>query len=81
MTLGEIEIALKKVTDDQIVQDELLNRLEQVVERNTEAIAQNSAAIGHLADGMVLMQPAMDRLFDYRDRFIRGLEGDGHRGA
>jgi hypothetical protein len=74
MTLEEVEVTLKKITDQQIVQGELLNRVEQVTARNSEAIA-------HLADGMQTMQSAMQRLFEHMDRFIRGLEGNGRRGA
>ena len=72
MTPQEMERAL-------IVQGELLHRVEQLVARNAEAIARNTEAIGKLADGMTLMQGAMVRLFEHMDRFIRGLESDGHR--
>ncbi len=84
MTIDEIEVSLKKLTDNQVVQGEILNRLEQVVARNSEAIARNSEAIarnteaiGHLADGTQVMQAAMGKLFDHMERFIRGLEGNG----
>lgn len=54
MTLGEMEIALKKVADNQIVQGELLNRTDQLIARNAEAIARLAGrhaghAIGHAA--------------------------------
>ncbi|HEV3278190.1 MAG TPA: hypothetical protein VG860_15340 [Terriglobia bacterium] len=71
MTLGEVEVALQRLTENQIVQGELLGRLERVVERNTEAI-------GRLTDRMDVMQSAMERLFEHMDRFIRGLESNGH---
>ena len=74
MTLAEMEVALKKVADNQIVQGELLNRIEQMVARNSEAI-------GRLAEGQQLMQGAMHRMFEQMDRFIRGLEGNGRRGT
>ena len=64
----------------QIVHGELLGRVELVVMRNSEAIAGNTEAIARLTDGMQIMQAAMHRLFEHMDRFIRGLEGDGHRG-
>lgn len=107
MTNAEMEASLKRLTDSQIVQGELLNRVEQVVAlnsesiarnteaiaRNTEAIAHNASAIGHLAgamqsmhdsmqtmhDNLQVMQTAMHKLFEQIDRFIRGLENDGHR--
>lgn len=85
MTVEEIEISLKRLADVQLVQSEFLTRLERVVAQNTEAIAQHTEAIGRhtevitkLADGMQLMQSAMERLFEHMDRFIRGLESDGH---
>ncbi len=72
MTFEEMERGL-------IVQGELLNRVDQAVARNTEAIARNTEAIGKLADGMLTMQGAMRSLFERMDRFIRGLESDGHK--
>jgi hypothetical protein len=72
MTFEEMERAL-------IVQGELMHRVEQAVAHNTEAIAQNTAAIGKLSDGMLIMQGAMKSLFERMDRFIRGLESDGHQ--
>ncbi len=72
MTFEEMERGL-------IVQGELLNRVDQAVARNTEAIARNTEAIGKLADGMLIMQGAMRSLFERMDRFIRGLESDGHK--
>lgn len=74
MTLAEVEVALSRLTDNQIVQGELLGRLERVVERNSQAIER-------LTDRMDVMRSAMERLFEHMDRFIRGLEGNGHRGA
>ncbi|MGH9355164.1 MAG: hypothetical protein ACRD10_03455 [Terriglobia bacterium] len=97
-----MEVSLKKLVGNQVVQGELLSRLEQVVARNTEAIAQNTEAIGQVAQAtsrvaevtarlaesaaatngrMDVMQAAMERLFEHIDRFIRGLEGNGHRPA
>lgn len=74
MTLAEVEVALSRLTDNQIVQGELLGRLERVVERNSQAIER-------LTDRMDVMQSAMERLFEHMDRFVRGLEGNGHRSA
>jgi hypothetical protein len=116
MSLAEIEVALKKLADNQVVRGELLSRLERVVERNSEAIAEQGSildrhgrAIESLANGMIgmqsvltrviehvghlgekvdrltdqvqIMQSGMDRLFERMDRFIRGLEANGRRGA
>ena len=38
MTLEEVDVAIKKIVDVQVVQGELLNRLENAVEGNTAAI-------------------------------------------
>ena len=74
MTLAEVEVALNRLTDNQIVQGELLGRVERVVVSNAEAIER-------LTDRMDVMQSAMERLFEHMDRFVRGLEGNGHRSA
>jgi DNA-directed RNA polymerase specialized sigma24 family protein len=74
VTLAEVEVALNRLTDNQIVQGELLGRVERVVVSNAEAI-------GRLTDRMDVMQSAMERLFEHMDRFVRGLEGNGHRSA
>lgn len=79
MTNEEMERGLRTLADNPIVQGELLHRTEQVVARNSEAIQRNSEAISKLADGMIVMQAAMERLFDHLDRFIRGLESNGHQ--
>lgn len=55
-----------------------LHLLEAVVAENSAAIARNTESIAKLGDGMIIMQAAMQRLFDHMDRFIRGLERDGH---
>lgn len=123
MSLAEVEVALKKVADNQVVQGELLSPLERVVERNSEAIAghgsildRHGRAIESLANGMIgmqsaltrivehvgllgehvghlgekvdrltdqvqIMQSGMKRLFERMDRFIRGLETNGHQGT
>ncbi len=86
MTNEEIERRLTLLSENQIVQGELLNRIEQTVARNAEAIAnsreaieRNSEAIGRLADRMLGMVSAMERLFEHMDRFIRGLGSNGQK--
>ncbi len=69
-----MEKSLIALRDNQVVQGQILNRVELAVERNTEATAK-------LADGMILLQSAMKGLAETMDRFIRGLERDGHRGS
>jgi hypothetical protein len=90
--MGKSLVALR---DNQVVQGEILNRVELALERNTEAIARNSEAIAQnseasarhseaiarLADGFLLLQSAMKGLTETVDRFIRGLEHNGNRGG
>ena len=94
MTYEEMEKSLVALRDNQVVQGEILNRLELAVERNSEAIARNSDAIARnsdaiagnsdaiakLADGFLLLQAAMKGLAETVDRFIKGLETNGHHG-
>ena len=100
MIFAEVEQSLKELRDNQIVQGQILHRvetnlevlgerldrLEVVVEQNSLAIARNTEAIGKLADGFVLVQSAMKGLVQTVeglsatvDKFIRGMEGSGHR--
>lgn len=83
---------MKELRDNQVVQGRLLHRvetnldrLEGVVEQNSQAIARNTEAIGKLADGFILLQSALkgmveavEGLSTTVDRFIRGMEHDGH---
>jgi hypothetical protein len=87
MTFEEMEKSLIALRDNQVVQGEILNRVELAVERNAEAIARNSEAIARnseaiakLTDGFLLLQAALKGLTETVDRFIRGLGTDGHHG-
>ena len=80
MTFEEMEKSLIALRDIQVVQGEILNRVELAQERNAEAIARNSEAIAKLVDGFLLLQAAIKGLTETVDRFIRGLETNGHRG-
>jgi prophage DNA circulation protein len=86
MTYEEMEKSLVALRDNQVVQGALLGRLELAVERNaeaiarnTEAIARNSEAIEKLADGFILLQAAVKGLAETVERFVKGLENNGHR--
>lgn len=64
-----------------------MHRVETNLDRVEAMIQQNALAIGKLADGMTLLQSAMkgmvqtvEGLSATVERFIRGMEGDGHRG-
>jgi methyl-accepting chemotaxis protein len=92
MTFEEMEKSVKELRDNQIVQgyrlgrtESNLDRLEMLVERNAQQIERNSQAIEKLAHGFMLLQSAMegmvrsvDGLSATVDRFIRGMEHNGH---
>jgi len=87
MTFEEMEKSLIALRDNQVVQGQILNRVEQAVERNTEAIARiteavarNTQAITKIADGFILLQAAMKGMAETVERFVKGLDHNGHRG-
>lgn len=92
MTFEEMEQSVRGLSDNQVVQGHLLHRVEMNLDRLEENVGrvegiveQNSKAIGKLADGFVLLQSAMkgmvqsvEGLSATVDRFIRGMERNGH---
>jgi uncharacterized coiled-coil protein SlyX len=86
MTFEEMERGLKGLEDSATVQGAMMHRLENNLDRlETDlsrlerVVAHNGEAIGKLAGQMLVMQSALERLFERLDRFIRGLESDGHK--
>lgn len=86
MTFEELEQSVRELRDNQAVQGQLLHRVGSNLDRLEGMVEQNSRAIGQLADGMALLQSAMKGLVQTVEgltvtveRFIRGMEGDGHR--
>jgi len=87
--------SMKEWRDNQVVQGEILHRvesrldrLELVVEQNSQAMARNTEAIGKVLGGMALLQSAMKGMVQTAEglsatvaRFIRGLQGAGHHPA
>lgn len=66
------EKRMARVEDNLIVQGELLNRVDQRLDRLASVVEKNS-------EEMRLMQAAMTSLFQRMDAFIRGLERrNGH---
>jgi methyl-accepting chemotaxis protein len=66
VTPEEMEQSVNELRDNQVVQGQLLHRvegrfdrIELIVERNALAIQQNTQAIGKLADGMEHLQAAI----------------------
>jgi len=92
VTFEEMEQSVRGLSDNQVVQGHLLHRVEVNLDRLEENVGrvegiveQNSKAIGKLADGFVLLQSAMkgmvqsvEGLSATVDRFIRGMERNGH---
>ena len=79
MTYEEMQQSLKELRDNQVVQGELVFRVEKNLDRLEGMVEANTEAIAKLADGAVLLQSAMKSMVDTVDRFIRGMEGNGHK--
>jgi len=86
MTFEEMQQSMRDLRDNQIVQGQILNRVELNLESMGErlgrlgsVVEQNSIAINKLTDGQVLLTSAMKGLEDTIERFIRGMEGNGHK--
>lgn len=78
MTFDEMQQSMKELRDNQVVQGQLLFRVETNLERLEEKLDRLEGVVEKLADGAVLMQSAMKGLIATVDRFIRGMEGNGH---
>ncbi|MHB8653609.1 MAG: hypothetical protein ACYDA9_06995 [Terriglobia bacterium] len=79
MTYEEMQQSLKELRDNQVVQGEIVFRVEKNLDRLEGMVEANTEAIAKLADGAVLLQSAMKSMVDTVDRFIRGMEGNGHK--
>ena len=71
MTFDEMQQSMKDLRDNQVVQGQLLHRVETNLDRLEEKVER-------LADGFILLQSAMKGLVQTVDRFIRGMEHNGH---
>ncbi len=91
MTLQEIEHSFKiheqrfnRIEDNLAVQGEILNRIDQRLDRVTERMEGLTEIAKLHTNQMAVMQSAMTALFQRMDAFIRGLErgnGDTPAGA
>ncbi len=79
MTFEEMERGLTGMQDNMTVQGVMmhrfennLDRLEAVVAQNSEAIARNSEAIHHLANGQVSLNSAVNSLLGFVQRLADG---------
>ena len=89
LTLEEMNQAMSQVKDNLVVQGQLLHglgtnldRLEADMAASRRDFDERIIALVQRADEdreqLRIMQSAMARLFEHMDRFIRGLESDGH---
>jgi hypothetical protein len=90
--LGRVERLVESNSQAIASHDEILTRheraiesivngmvsLQSVVARLVDAVAGMQGEIRELAEGQRAMQTSMDHLFERMDRFIRGLESNGH---
>lgn len=74
MTLGEVEVALKKLTGNQVVQGELLGRLERVTAENTEAIADLTKVVAHNTRAIANLTEVANRHSESITRLTDGLQ-------
>ena len=75
---------LQIIEDNLIVQGEILNRVDQRLERVTDRIEGLTSIVGTHTNQLAVMQSAMTALFQRMDAFIRGLErgnGDAPQGG
>jgi predicted nucleic acid-binding Zn-ribbon protein len=92
VTFEEMEQSLKGLRDNQVVQGQLLHRVEMNLDRLEDKVEQLAdkldrleGVVEKLADGFVVLQSAMkgmvqsvEGLSATVDRFIRGMERNGH---
>ncbi len=88
MTFEEMEKSLLPLHDHQVAEGVMLHRVENNLDRLEAMVEKNTQAIEKLAEiaeshesRLQVMQAAMTALFERMDRFIRGLESDGHKGG
>jgi hypothetical protein len=70
---------MKELQDNQIVQGYRLGRTESNLDRLEADLHRLEVVTEKLADGFILLQSAMKGLTETVERFIRGMEHNGHR--
>lgn len=78
MTIEDMERGMKVLQDNMTVQGVIMYRLENNMDRLESNLARLEGTVEALANSQALMQAAMHSLFERMDRFIRGLQSDGH---
>jgi hypothetical protein len=85
VTFEEMEQSIRGLRDNQVVQGQLLHRVETNLDRVETNLDRLEGVVEKLVDGLVLVQSAMkgmvqsvEGLSATVDRFIRGIERNGH---
>ncbi|HEV2351259.1 MAG TPA: hypothetical protein VG028_15590 [Terriglobia bacterium] len=88
MTYEEMQQSMKDLRDNQLVQGQILHRVETNLDHLGEKLGRLEGVVEKLADGQVLLTSAMrglvatvEGLSATVDRFIRVMEGNGHHPA
>ncbi|PYV25005.1 MAG: hypothetical protein DMG27_11430 [Acidobacteria bacterium] len=69
---------MTRVEENLLVQGEMLNRIDQRLDRLTALFEQSEAARAEDRERIRLLQGAMTSLFEHMEAFIRGLRPNGH---
>jgi hypothetical protein len=78
MTFEEMQKSVGELRDNQFVQGYRLARTETNLDRLETDVQRLEGVVEKLADGFILLQAAMKGLAETVDRFIRGMEHNGH---
>jgi len=80
----EQEERFKRIEDNLVVQGEILNRIDQRLDRVSERMEDLTAVAKLHTNQLAIMQSAMTSLFQRMDAFIQGLDrgnGDNPKGG
>jgi hypothetical protein len=78
MTFEEMDKSTGELRDNQMVQGYRLARTETNLDRLETDVQRLEGVVEKLADGFILLQAAMKGLTETVERFIRGMEHNGH---
>ncbi|HUI43151.1 MAG TPA: hypothetical protein VL523_14405 [Terriglobia bacterium] len=79
MTPQEMGKSIEELRDNQVVQGYRLGRTESNLDRLEADLHRLEGVVEKIAEGNILLQSAMKGLAETVDRFIRGMQGNGHR--
>ena len=70
---------LRKIEEATLVNVSLMDRIERRVDAHDEQIAELRTAQIKTEQSLQAMNAGMNALFEHMDRFIRGMESNGHK--